>query len=258
MPKTPSQRTTRSSSIPSVIQEPPKSTKTSPTSLEDIGHLINSAKDEILSKLMNEITQVNECISSLTSKVVNIENGLAKMKETIEKHEEEFAEIRYTVSNLKENLFSQVTEEVEQRSNRMQNLVISGVTELGSGTIDERKEHDLNELIKVLDEMEINYDKDDFRVSRIGKPFKDKPRLLKVVCPDSQMKQDILRKSKMLRTSSSFKGVYVNQDLTPIQQCEFKRLRMKLKELRDKGEDVIIFRNKIVKRDNTKDFRQGF
>ena len=123
MPQTP-QRITRSNSNPNT-QEHTRSTKTGPASLEDIGHLIRSAKDEILSKLMTEITQINKCISTLTSKVNNIETGLAEMKTTSERHEQRIKEIGFTVNNLKEDMFSQVTEEVEQRSHRMQNIVSS-------------------------------------------------------------------------------------------------------------------------------------
>ena len=54
---------------------------------------------------------------------------------------------------------------------------------------------------------------------------------------------------------SAITEVFRFQDLTPVQQAESKRLRQILKERRDKGEDVVIFRNKITKRDDIKNFR---
>lgn len=66
------------------------------------------------------------------------------------------------------------------------------------------------------------------------------------------------RKREKKDKDDSFKGAYVNQDLTPKQQEELKSLRRMLKEPKECGNDAIIFRNNVVLCDNIKNFRTSF
>ena len=204
MPKTPlNQRTTRSNSNPNTaIQELTQTSKGTlvGASLDDVRKIIKDAKDEILAKLSSELAKMNACISALTSRVANIETGQVVMKSTCDRHENQISHIQSSIDHLKGDLFSSVSDEVDMRCDRMQNLIVSGLSELGDGTVDERKDHDWRQFTEVLDEMEIDkYDRDDFEVFRIGKPISGKPRLLKVICPDTNTKRDILRKGRLQR-----------------------------------------------------------
>ena len=143
MPKTPlNQRLTRSYSNPNsaiAVQSQLSKSSLGGVSIEDLTKTIKDAKEEILLKLTTELAKMNECISALTSKVINIETGLAEMQSTSDRHEKQISDIVLSIDGLRSDLFSSVSEEVEQRCNRMQNLVVSGLTELDDGTVDESK-----------------------------------------------------------------------------------------------------------------------
>ena len=58
--------------------------------------------------------------------------------------------------------------------------------------------------------------------------------------------------SKNLRKSSTYRGVFINPDLTLKQRKKDKELREELKVRREAREDVIIYRNQIVERNSAK------
>ena len=72
-------------------------------------------------------------------------------------------------------------------------------------------------------------------VLRLGKPNPDRPRLLKVVVPNSENRQKILLKAKDLRKSTckeTREKVYIRPDQTKKQQLESKNLRDDLRARR--------------------------
>ena len=73
---------------------------------------------------------------------------------------------------------------------------------------------------------------------------------MRVVCVDAANKFEILRNSKCLRDSDEFKGIYINPDQTQLQRMEAYNLRQELKQRRAAGEDVLIRRGEIVKKEN--------
>ena len=75
-----------------------------------------------------------------------------------------------------------------------------------------------------------------------------KIRPIKLVLNNMDAKYEILSKAKNLKTHEEYKKVFVVPDLTRKQQEEDKKLRTKLKEIRESGDnDVRIKRGKIIK-----------
>ena len=71
-------------------------------------------------------------------------------------------------------------------------------------------------------------------------------------------KKEILRNAKLLRKSNTNRNIFINEDQTPMQQRESHLLRKELRMRRDNGEDVVIFRNAVMPREDAKVFRQDF
>ena len=59
----------------------------------------------------------------------------------------------------------------------------------------------------------------------------------------------------MLRKSTAFSNVFINQDLTPMQQMESTMLRKELKERKGRGEDAVIHRKQVFLREDVQHFR---
>ena len=108
----------------------------------------------------------------------------------------------------------------------------------------------------IMDELHVsNPDLSEFR--RVGKKPKFGPRLLKVRVNNVQKKSEILSKSRLLRNSKRFKKVYVRPDRTPMQQEHDKQLNAELYARRQDGEDVILFKGRVIARSDMQNFHQS-
>lgn len=94
--------------------------KTIPVALEDMQHLIIVL---IFKNFQIWWKKSQRWKNIANRKLINILNVLAELKVAREKHQEQIAKICSTVKNLKKDLFSQVTQQVEQRSNQTQNPI---------------------------------------------------------------------------------------------------------------------------------------
>ena len=227
MPDTPVYRKLRSESNPN-----------NPLTLKDIKTLIESSKTELLSFMKKEVDGLAELLKCLVKRVDEIERVNVKLEERCAKLEEK-----------QEHIIS----EIEERQRRQPNLIISGIPERQSGNSEERKAHDKEHVNDLLSELHVS-DVTFKTTYRIGKPEKNRNRLLRVICHDKEDKMEILKKATKLRDSKHFKKTYINPDLTPMQQLQQKELRQELKRRRDANERVIIRHGKIVQLDK-KDFQ---
>ena len=91
-------------------------------------------------------------------------------------------------------------------------------------------------------------------VRRLGKPNKEKPRLLRASLPDPSKRQEVLRRAKLLK-NSTFKNVFIQPDLTRMQQEIEPSLRKELKDRREQG-DVMIYAGRVRPRLGLKGFHQ--
>ena len=110
------------------------------------------------------------------------------------------------------------------------NIIISGIPESNNDTADVIKL--ISEELDILPEIDT--------VQRLGKQNPNKPRLLKVVIPNSENRQKILLKAKDLRKSdckNTREKVYIRPDQTKKQQLESKNLRDDLRARRLQNPD---------------------
>ena len=135
--------------------------------------------------------------------------------------------------------------EFEDRMSRRSNVILYGVEEAeASADADSRKAHDMSAFNRLLKTMDISEDPTSFKLRRFGVPTANKCRLLHVRCPDNATRDNLLRSRTKLRFLD--RKVFVQPDLTRVQQERARDLRLELKNRRERGEDVIIRNNMIV------------
>jgi vacuolar-type H+-ATPase subunit I/STV1 len=234
---------------PTLTKKTTRSNSATSITLADIQQLITKSNGD----LMENVQKINSSIKTLSRKIDGIEDKLAELQLKIDQHDTSIHEIKLAMKTMKSNITADLTEELQQRSRRINNLIVSGISENSDGTPIQRREDDEEKFSKVVQELGLNCNKK-FEVMRIGKVRQDRPRLLKVTNLDPRSKQDILKNAKKLRKSSSFKFVYINNDLTPIQQKESKLLRNELQARRSRGENVVIYRNQVRLRNDLQIF----
>lgn len=221
----------------------PKATRSN--SISEVQNLLDSTKTEILS----ELRAIKDTLISLDLKIKNVEVTLTQVLDTQRRHDLEIHRLddvlKSEVLCLKEEQRNMVAE-LEERNRRRTNLILSNLPEKTDGSAEERKEWDAAKVQSLLESLTHFNRSAILYAHRIGKMNSVKPRLLRVVCRDLDTKSTILRKAKDLRTMPEFRSVFVNHDLTPIQQKEEKSLREELKLRKSSGENVVIRRGKIV------------
>ena len=94
--------------------------------------------------------------------------------------------------------------------------------------------------------------------SKINKKKESKPRPIKLSLPDEKTKFKILGNSKTLRNYQAQANIGIKPDLTRQQQLEDKELRQQLKKRKEDGEDVMIYKNKIILREEHAKLKQEF
>lgn len=250
MPNTPSQRTTRSSSNPS-----------NSNFLSEVKLWIESSEAKIVSTLRDDLTKISGLLESLSKRVEDVELKNAALESrcaTLEKNNSflsaELSKLRSFSTSLGSEILEESVRESQNRIRRLQNVVVQGVPEAPTGSLEERKCRDLEQFEGVLREMEIS----DYVISdvrRVGRKRSDGSRLMLVRMGNVDCKMRILNKSKCLKNSQSMNRVFIKPDLTPMQQAQDKRIRDELKRRRTNGEDVTIFRGRVMERSELQNFQ---
>lgn len=224
MPNTPSQRQTRSNSNPN------------PTiTLSDIKTLIETALNKKMDPLEKKLDKLTDSINVIFTRMDEIERKYSELENRCREIEEE-----------KVIMFA----EMEERQKRKANLIVSGIPEKENGSVEERRRWDEASIKALLHDLN-NFASDAVVAThRIGKTDSRKPRLLKIVCRNVETKRTMLMHAKNLRSIDHYKGVYINPDMTPLEQNQNRTLREECKRRRAIGEDVLIKHGKVVSRQN--------
>lgn len=218
-------------------------------SLSDIKSLIENTKYEILLTLKQETQRQRNLTDTILERVEALESKNKELElrcEHLTSKLQQISSINGGQQNALTTMPSQIFDELEQRNVRRLNIIVSGIPERTDGSLQERNNYDKVVWGNLLDELNLNGG--NYNTARIGKIIQGRPRLLRVACPTLDVKISILRKSKDLRSSSRYRHVFVNHDLTVEQQKEAWKLREECRQRRSCGEDVVIYKNKVIQR----------
>lgn len=155
----------------------------------------------------------------------------------------------------KENHVSEVAKEIELRTRRRNNVMISGLDLRSDGTLEERKADELEKGKEVLSYLGVDSE-NIIEVHRVGLHGKANRGLLKVILKSFEVRQDIIRNTKKI--GGKYPKVFINPDRTPMEQRQNRELRLELNSRRQCGEDVIIRGGRIVSRQLLPNFRPRF
>ena len=225
----------------------------------DIPALLVKMKQEIIEATKAEIKNVVDKLSQMELKISCIENALDCITLRQDTQEKQIADLNDRLDNFKSTTASNdMLEELQMRMARSRNVIVSGLPEQSDGTADERRKKDEDDVERLLEKIEMS-DALVEKVSRLGKISQERSRLVRVSFREEEEKTQTLRKARLLRSFEKYRGVFVNPDRTPSQQKHFTKLRQELKVRRENGEDVIIFRDRIVSKADmnaSKNFRR--
>ena len=186
--------------------------------ISDFKAAIEAAKTDIISSLSGEISQLRDTVKLLTQRVEELESANNTLK------------IR--CKELYDGVFEKVLEECEQRRRRENNIVISGIPEMTEGSIEDRKSHDKEKVENLLTHLQVLDDVDVVHMRRLGRPKAEEKscRLLMVEFEEFEHKFKVVKRASSLRQHEEYGKVYINFDLTPMQQKKRKEMMEELKK----------------------------
>jgi hypothetical protein len=234
MSHTPSgKRTTRSNSNPC-----------NSITIADIKALNQANKDEILNSIKSDLNGIKDLLKSLIDRVDHLDQRCAQLEDRC---------LKLEANDCKQT--STIMEEVEMRFKRRKNVIMSGLDLRMDGSLEERKDDDFEKCSDILSGLGVNT-REIHEIYRIGRPGRAGRSMVKVKFVTSEAKQSAIRNSRQLRNSHP--NVYINPDRTPLQQFQHRNLEKELRNRREAGEDVIIYRNNVVPRASKQNFPTRF
>lgn len=123
-----------------------------------------------------------------------------------------------------ENLLQELTDRFERR----QNIVIFKLDEIESQNKRERNEHDLSSARMILGNISTDVDTDRIEVHRVGRYVKDRPRPLKIKLGSVKDVHLIIKKVRKLRDIEEFKHISISYDKTIRQVTYYKKVKADL------------------------------
>ena len=157
-------------------------------------------------------------------------------------------------SKEKRHYLTSIAHEVEDRMTWGTNIVISRVAESTSTSSERHHEDDKSKCANILQAIGLDDADCVGEVFCVEKVREGSARLLKVKCTSVNFRNSVLRQDKCLKQQTEFKRVFINPDLTPLQQACRKELLEEYKRRRSNGENIVIFRDCIIPRSDWKNF----
>ena len=186
---------------------------------------------------------------------------LTQIVKTLQSQNEVILQLLRNENKLEDRIKQQVSESLDDRKekeDRKCNLIIFNVEESSDTSLAEQKKHDKHEVGKILDFISPGTEVDSVceqDIVRLGPRKKSqsedsrpKPRPLKIKFTDEQSRTSILRKARKLKDHQTYKKIGIATDKTQKEREEEKALRTELSNRKQNGENVFIYRGKIVVR----------
>lgn len=236
-----------------ILRNTGRSNSNGDLSTDSLRVLLREQKDEIIQSVSHKVDELSLKVSELISKFNHLEDKVTLLCKRQDEQQVEIDNLKMLIGNVPDPEF--LIQEIQQRVDRSNNLIVSGLQEKASGSVEDRTRHDLAEfqhLCEVIDVPEVKVEK----CFRIGARRQDENRLLKVSLKERSDRNSILRKAKSLRNCGEFEKVYVTPDRTQSQRLMHKKMRLELKRRRDEGDEVVIYRGRIQSKSSLKNFRQ--
>lgn len=180
--------------------------------------------------------RLSSVVTTLVNRIKELENDKKKETDTLRKENDALKQSKNATSRWSEMfktnknsiqetvILAKVAKETKEKENKQNNIVIKGVPE-AEPTVPEtgKDEHDKTLINKILEQIQVDTSKVK-RIRRIKKATNVKgPGIMVVEFSDKLEQNKALINSKRLKSSETFKEIYINKDLTTA-EAELERV----------------------------------
>lgn len=163
-------------------------------------------------------------VNSLNEKMTNHEKTATEEKKSYAKILDVPTEVRKIMQETRND---EKVEQIEQEK-RGQNFIIHGAQEVGNST-EEIKANDLQYIKDILKHMNLKSEPES--VVRLGKSSETKSRVLKIVMPTKEAKEEVMSNLRLLKdTVDTFGKISVTDDYTSIERQNIKNFSERARE----------------------------
>lgn len=187
--------------------------------VNNIKSSMHHIKDEQV-KLKTDISNIKTTNSTTEKKIELLESSLQKINS------------RNLATSSPVIIHEEVIAELNERTQRSKNILISGIPELTSTDPKERQEYDTSTLHNILKTVYPDCPKPE-KIFRIGKYHPTKNRLIKACFECKSTPKQILRNKPNIKNND----IKIFSDQTPQQQAYFKNLKSELENRIKNGEN---------------------
>ena len=231
---------------------------------EKINKQINSKLAEVNSKQSDFEKRMNETEKKNDERFSKLENELKGIQPNINqetnKDQVQLQSMIHEIKDTEINMERKIKDEVriymdqqQEKDKRKMNLIIHRLEESQDNDEDQckRDKADVLKIIATTNPELISELQDHLlegkKIFRLGTrdAASAKPRPIKVVLPDEEIKIDIFKGCQNLK-DSPFNHVSIQSDLTKTEQEANFKLRKECRERKAQGEEVCIYRGKII------------
>ena len=213
-------------------------------------HMTKSIEDKSIRQLgkfeialNNRFTHLKDELNSLSAKICTNVKEITKLDNQIKGCTPGTNDDTKLPMKSVSQLATTIITEQREKERRQTNLIFHNIDESVSKEPQIRKQHDINEVTKLLNEC-LNTKCSIKNALRIGKKGqRQKPHLLKITFASIEDKTAVLRNKSQLRredVSEYIKNIYITPDLTPTEQENNKKLRQELSTLNKEGKKYMI------------------
>lgn len=174
-------------------------------------------------------------IPLLTNKFVQLEEQIKSLKEEIEVIKQQNLQT-VGATDISANMDS-VIHEMQSRADRANNLVVYGVPESNSRSLQQKINDDNAALLPLLNDIELAQD-DIVKVLRVGKVSEGKTRPIKLITKNPRLVKNAVARRKWITNND----IKISFDKTKLQQDQFRATLADLRSREEKGESDLIIK----------------
>lgn len=191
-----------------------------------------------VSALSSSLALLEPRVSAAENNVETISQNLTSISSKVNSQEDRLATLE-SQSSSDSSLVSTI-EEINQRKMRAKNIMVFGLGESVKGTAKDRTNDDVAKLRTILSAIDPTLDVNTFKLLRVGKSSRNKPRPIKVIVGCEASVQKITKtatRELLVGLGDEFSHVSIGRDRTKLEAAHLNSLRAELSRRSDSGEE---------------------
>lgn len=213
-------------------------------------HIANiTTISENISSIKEQLNEIKSTTENLMAENNNFKTQIMTLTDTVRTNEERITSLTNEVQQLKSDLpttsstvksalqslptsYDELIVELQERAERSRNIVVAGVAEIHSDSMEDRRKVDRHEIESIIKTIYPDCPQAE-RVLRLGKYDGKKTRPLKVSFASRETVKTVLRNKANIKVE----GVRIYSDQTPHQQKFMINLKKELQQRQENGDE---------------------